>query len=262
MCISGAAGLPRVRSWCDDRGNCMNLLICDDDVTFAEKVRGAAVPFFEANNVPVRCMVCASAEEAQALPGLENCQLVFLDVDLVTASGIDLGRTLKQKNPKVLLVYISAYLEFAPQGYTVSAFRYILKGDIQRMLPVCLEDVYQELFGARRVLEVEFNRETKQVPYDDIFSLESEGRRVLVFGEEPHKLLCVYYGKLSELPEDLFENGFVRIGRSAVVNMKYIQKIAGYKVRMRNGAELSVSRASYAEVRRLYLEWKGRFGDE
>ena len=262
MCISGAAGLPRVRSWCDDRGNCMNLLICDDDVTFAEKVRGAAVPFFEANNVPVRCMVCASAEEAQALPGLENCQLAFLDVDLVTASGIELGRTLKQKNPKVLLVYISAYLEFAPQGYTVSAFRYILKGDIQRMLPVCLEDVYQELFGARRVLEVEFNRETKQVPYDDIFSLESEGRRVLVFGEEPHKLLCVYYGKLSELPEDLFENGFVRIGRSAVVNMKYIQKIAGYKVRMRNGADLSVSRASYAEVRRLYLEWKGRFGDE
>ena len=85
---------------------------------------------------------------------------------------------------------------------------------------------------------------------------------MLVFGEEPHKLLCVYYGKLSELPEDLFENGFVRIGRSAVVNMKYIQKIAGYKVRMRNGAELSVSRASYAEVRRLYLEWKGRFGDE
>ena len=262
MCISGAAGLPRVRSWCDDRGNCMNLLICDDDVTFAEKVRGAAVPFFEANNVPVRCMVCASAEEAQALPALESCQLAFLDVDLVTASGIELGRTLKQKNPKVLLVYISAYLEFAPQGYTVSAFRYILKGDIQRMLPVCLEDVYQELFGARRVLEVEFNRETKQVPYDDIFSLESEGRRVLVFGEEPHKLLCVYYGKLSELPEDLFENGFVRIGRSAVVNMKYIQKIAGYKVRMRNGAELSVSRASYAEVRRLYLEWKGRFGDE
>ena len=172
----------------------MNLLICDDDVTFAEKVRGAAVPFFEANNVPVRCMVCASAEEAQALPGLENCQLAFLDVDLVTASGIELGRTLKQKNPKVLLVYISAYLEFAPQGYTVSAFRYILKGDIQRMLPVCLEDVYQELFGARRVLGVEVNRGTKQVSYDDIFSLGGEGRRGVGVGGGSPKLLGDYFG--------------------------------------------------------------------
>ena len=113
----------------------MNCLICDDDVVFAEKVKSAAVPFFEANYVPVQCMVCASAEEAQALPGLENIQLAFLDVDLVTASGIELGRTLKQKNPRILLVYISAYLEFAPQGYTVSAFRYILKGDIRRMPP-------------------------------------------------------------------------------------------------------------------------------
>ena len=240
----------------------MNCLICDDDVAYAEKVKSAAVPFFEANHVPVQCMVCASAEEAQALPGLENIQLAFLDVDLVTASGIELGRTLKQKNPRILLVYISAYLEFAPQGYTVSAFRYILKGDIRQMLPPCLEDVYQELFGVRRALPVEFNREARQIPYDDIYSLESEGRRVLVMGEEPRKPLCVYYGKLSELPGDLFENGFVRIGRSAVVNMKYISRIAGYKVWMRNGAELSVSRTGYAGVRRLYLEWKGRFGDE
>ena len=170
----------------------MNCLICDDDVAVAEKVKSAAVPFFEANHVPVRCMVCASAEEAQALPGLENIQLAFLDVDLVTASGIELGRTLKQKNPRILLVYISAYLEFAPQGYTVSAFRYILKGDIRRMLPPCLEDVYQELFGVRRALPVEFNREARQIPYDDIYSLESEGRRVLGMGEEARKPLCVY----------------------------------------------------------------------
>ena len=240
----------------------MNCLICDDDVVFAEKVKSAAVPFFEANHVPVQCMVCASAEEAQALPGLENIQLAFLDVDLVTASGIELGRTLKQKNPRILLVYISAYLEFAPQGYTVSAFRYILKGDIRRMLPPCLEDVYQELFGVRRALPVEFNREARQIPYDDIYSLEREGRGGVVLGAEPRKTLCVEYGKLCARAGDLFENGFVRIGRRAVVNMKYISRIGGYEVCVRNGAELSVSRTGYAGVRRLYLEWKGRFGDE
>src|SRR5699024_11544201 len=108
---------------------------------------------FVAKLGPVQCMGCASAEEAQALPGLENIQLAFLDVDLVTASGIELGRTLKQKNPRILLVYISAYQEFAPQGYTVSAFWYILKGDIRRILRTCLEDEYQGLFGVRRALQ-------------------------------------------------------------------------------------------------------------
>lgn len=53
----------------------------------------------------------------------------------------------------------------------------------------------------------------------------------------------------------------MRIGRSAVVNMRYVRRIIGYKVWMDNGVELSVSRTSYAQVRSIYLEWKGRFGD-
>ena len=34
-----------------------------------------------------------------------------------------------------MLVYVSAYLEFALEGYTVNAYRYLLKRDIARTLP-------------------------------------------------------------------------------------------------------------------------------
>ena len=239
----------------------MNILICDDDLVFGEKIQKMAVPFFAAKGVEVQARVCTAAAEAEALPELEKVQLAFLDVDLVTASGIELGRSLKQKNPAIMLVYISAYLEFAIQGYTVSAFRYILKGSLKQTLPVCLEDIYTELFTRQKALVVEVNREIVRVPYDQIYSLESEGRRVQVFGEIPHTPLCTYYGKLSGLPRELFDSGFLRVGRSAVVNMRYIRKILGYKVQMVNGVELSVSRTGYAEIRGAYLEWRGRFGD-
>ena len=71
-----------------------------------------------------------------------------------------------------------------------------------------------------------------------------------------------YYGKLNELPQTLFENGFLRVGRSAVVNMKYIRQISSYMVTLRNGVKLGVSRNGYAEIRSTYLEWKGQFGDD
>ena len=239
----------------------MNLLICDDDPVFGEKIQKIAVPFFASKGVEVQVRVCTSAAEAEAVPELERYQLAFLDVDLVSSSGIALGRTLKQKNPGIMLVYISAYLEFAPQGYTVSAFRYILKEHLRQTLPVCLEEIYDELFIRQKALQVEVHREMVRIPYDKIYSLESEGRRVLVFGEVPHKALCTYYGKLSDLPQELYQSGFLRVGRSAVVNMRYIHKILGYKVQMVNQVELSVSRAGYAEIRGAYLEWRGRFGN-
>ena len=49
-----------------------------------------------------------------------------------------LGRQLKQRCPGLKLVYVSAYLEFALEGYTVNAYRYLLKRDIVHTLPSCL----------------------------------------------------------------------------------------------------------------------------
>ena len=100
------------------------------------------------------------------------------------------------------------------------------------------------------------------LPYDSIYYLESALRKINVYGDVAHQPLCSYYGKLNELPQALFENGFLRVGRSAVVNMKYIRQISSYMVTLRNGVKLGVSRNGYAEIRSTYLEWKGQFGDD
>ena len=160
-------------------------------------------------------------------------------------------------------MYISAYLEFAPEGYTVNAFRYILKRDLDRMLPGCLDAILdRQARRGPRTLTVRQNRTEQELPYDSIYYLESDLRKINVYGDVPHQPVCSYYGKLTELPQTLLENGFLRVGRSYVVNMRYIRHISGYQVVLRNGVELGVSRNGYAAIRSTYLEWKGRFGDE
>ena len=86
--------------------------------------------------------------------GLELYQLAFLDVDMPGANGMVLGRQLKQKCPGLMLVYVSAYLEFALEGYTVNAYRYLLKRDIARTLPKCLDDLLAALTDQRKTLTV------------------------------------------------------------------------------------------------------------
>ena len=77
----------------------------------------------------------------------------------------------------------------------------------------------------------------------------------------PRVTLAEAYGKLTDLPQELLQNGFLQVERSTVVNLQYVQSIRNYKVEMRNGVELSVSRSKYAAVRGAYLEWKGQYGD-
>ena len=94
-----------------------------------------------AREIQVQSTVCTSGEQLLATPELERYQLAFLDVDLKTTDGIALGRKLRQIAPDIMLVYISAYLEFA-RSYTVNAYRYLLKRDIAAQLPSCLEDIF------------------------------------------------------------------------------------------------------------------------
>lgn len=216
----------------------MHILVCDDDAAFAAQMDEYISEWFRAREIQVQSTVCTSGEQLLATPELERYQLAFLDVDLKTTDGIALGRKLRQVAPDIVLVYISAYLEFAPQGYTVNAYRYLLKRDIAAQLPSCLEDIFSGMSDPRKTLEVHHNRTTSEIPLDQIYYLESD------------------------LPAMLYENGFLQVGRSDVVNLQYVRSIRNYKVELRSGVELSVSRQYYTAIRSAWLEWKGQFGDE
>ena len=241
----------------------MHILVCDDDAAFSAKVAEYAATYFEAHEIPVQATVCSDPEQVLAIPDLELYRIAFLDVDMPQVNGIALGGQLRHRNPDICLVYVSAYLAFALDGYKVNAYRYILKRDVAKQLPGCLEDIYASMMQAgTKTLTVHHNRENIRIPLDQIYYLESDLRKINVYGETLHKPLCSYYGKLTDLPASLQEDGFLRVGRSFVVNMRYIRQISNYKVMLQNGVELGVSRNGYAAIRGAYLEWKGQFGDE
>ena len=61
-------------------------------------------------------------------------------------NGLALAKELHRKYPGIILVFVTAFIEYAPEGYTVSAFRYILKQELDLTLAPVLEDVHQKLY--------------------------------------------------------------------------------------------------------------------
>ncbi len=147
----------------------MHILVCDDDAAFSAKVAEYAATYFEAHEIPVQATVCSDPEQVLAIPDLELYRIAFLDVDMPQVNGIALGGQLRHRNPDICLVYVSAYLAFALDGYKVNAYRYILKRDVAKQLPSCLEDIYASMMQAgTKTLTVHHNRENIRIPLDQI----------------------------------------------------------------------------------------------
>ena len=174
----------------------MHILVCDDDAAFSAKVAEYAATYFEAHEIPVQATVCSDPEQVLAIPDLELYRIAFLDVDMPQVNGIALGGQLRHRNPDICLVYVSAYLAFALDGYKVNAYRYILKRDVAKQLPSCLEDIYASMMQAgTKTLTVHHNRETIRIPLDQIYYLESEGRVI----EECIAEVCYTMGKVTRI---------------------------------------------------------------
>src|SRR4029078_13553514 len=68
--------------------------------------------------------ICADALEAQSILTRQNIQLLFLDINLPKLSGINFINTLIHPP---LVIFTTAYPEFAVEGFELNAVDYLLK---------------------------------------------------------------------------------------------------------------------------------------
>lgn len=115
------------------------------------------------------------------------------------------------------------------------------------------EDIPKEKVGESSILEFSFVEGRTSLRAEDIIYIETSRHKNFFY---TNTQVYSIYKKLSELEEELKDYGFVRIHLSFIVNMRYIDKISSYVLRLTNGKEISVPKSRYAEVKRKYAMYK------
>lgn len=88
---------------------------------------------------------------------------------------------------------------------------------------------------------------------DDIIYIETNKHRNFFHTQ---KGLYRIYRKLGDIEEDLAGMDFVRIHQSFLVNMRYVDRISSYVMRLTTGEELSVPKSRYQQVKKEYSRYQ------
>ena len=232
----------------------LRILICDDEESFTNRLRGA----LRAELPETKAAICAySAMEEIPEEILAGCDLAFLDVDFAGKqyTGLDIAARVRGLCPKAVIIFVTNYIEYAPRGYEVGAFRYLLKSELERKLGQYLQQALAQLESDRQVLTIRAEGEPVSIPLHQIRYLEANQHTVLVHttGRD-----YITYATLAELEERLETKGFLRIHKSYLVNMAHLSKYQSQEAVLSDGTVLRVSARSYAAQKQKYLLWKGR----
>ena len=117
----------------------VKLLICDDDVTEIEKLKGLIRIYSEKSGVRFQMVCCSAREEIlREIQRNERYEILFLDIYLEELNGVDLARLVRTHNAKIKLVFISTSPLHALEAFGVNASQYLVK-------PVSYADLSQTL---------------------------------------------------------------------------------------------------------------------
>ena len=100
--------------------------VCDDEADMRERIASMASGLASNLGIAAHIEVFASAE-ALLFGDAHLLDVVFLDVQMPHASGIDAARELRAVNPNAIIVLVTGYEEYAAEGYSVDARRFLLK---------------------------------------------------------------------------------------------------------------------------------------
>ena len=235
--------------------NRIKVILCDDDPVFLKALLSEVERTFAKLNMMAEISAFNSPIDiSQKL--LTTCDMAFLDIDFESEdqNGIDIARMLRQVNGHALIFFVTNYIDYAPAGYEVQAFRYILKRDMGEVLERYILQAMESMAEGQEYLRLRDKEQTVDLPLEQISYLEVLDHYVSIHTGSENYIL---HATLSGMESEMEAHGFLRIHKSYLVNMAHIRKFRSRECLLLDGTALAVSEKNYSQQKQKYLLWKG-----
>ena len=204
---------------------------------------------------------CQSALEARAFLENDTVEAIFCDINMPDLNGMDFVKSL---TVPPLIVFTTAYSEYAVEGFRVNAVDYLLKPfglqEFQRAAQRLQERIEStpvvvdsNPVPQAETLFLKTDYRIVNVNIPDIRYIESMSEYVKVWLDSQPKPIITLLS-MKKMEENL-PNYFMRIHRSYIINLKKIQEVNKNRVIMDENTYLPIGDL-YKEAFQQYLNTK------
>ena len=195
--------------------------------------------------------------------------VVFLDIQMPKLNGFDVVELLADEAPQI--IFVTAFDEYAIKAFDANALDYLLKPVNPDRLKIAIKrledkisieakpdfknavkEFVQKNLPLQRIL-IKENTKVHVIPVNEIIYIEAQDDYVLIQTLDKSYLKNE---RLANLEAELDPQVFIRIHRSFLVNIDYINRIESYSkdsklVKLKTGFEIPVSRSGYGKLKQI-----------
>lgn len=231
----------------------MNILIIDDELLARNELS------FLLSQCKEACEIWEgeSVEDAFKIIREGQPDLLFLDIQLIGESGLTLAEKLNKVPNPPLIIFATAYDDYAVKAFELNALDYVLKPFEFKRVEQAVKKAYSQYSLRQKKsvhgtslegltsLPVQINECIYLLKFDEIQFLEVQGKQTTIHLD---KQSYTTSESLSTLAEKLVPHYFLRVHRSYIINQHKIKEVQPWfnqtiLLTMNNGEKVPVSRS-------------------
>ena len=191
--------------------------ICDNEMQYIAQIKKVCDEYAKENGQKFQYETFHSGE--QVLNYDDKIAILFLDIQMDGIDGIQAMHTLLKKNNVWKIVFVTNYEGRMIETFGLKTLGFVKKSpdmsDVKKWLSIAVEEL-------KRVKTVEVIRGNRkiQIRTEDIYYMQSDINNVSVYTRDE-----IFYalGNIKKWEKSLKEFDFIRVHKSYIVNLEYIE---------------------------------------
>lgn len=231
----------------------INIGIVDNEQWAVDNLYGLVKSYFEKENVEHKIHGYLSGIEM--LKCTDILDIVFLDIEMPDADGIEIGRRLNEMSPSCTIVMATISKERFKEAFRINAFRYITKPFEREEVWEAVDSYIKKKVGIHTI-DVYNDRKLYKIQEKDICYIKAYDGYTLIYSVKGK-----YRSELSltDFQEKIDQKIFFRISRSYLVNLLKIDKYCDDKIYIGEEA-LKISRRNKKGFRVQVIKIDAEYG--
>ena len=125
----------------------INIAICDDEQKYLIRMQELIQSIMQKQQIEeYELALFSSAKELkEKIAEGKEYQVIFLDINMPQMSGLELAQEIREYDKDVILLFMTAFLDYAIEGYRLNVLRFLLKDMLEQLLPECMDAVLRKL---------------------------------------------------------------------------------------------------------------------
>lgn len=153
----------------------------------------------------------------------ELYDIIYFDVEMPMIDGMTAAKRIRKRDPEVLIVFVTNFVQYAIEGYSVNAIDFLLKPLTYFVFSEHFKKILPKIKTTdEKALVIKSTQGIRKINFSDIYYIESDAHYIDIYTKQ-EKITA--RESLKNMEQNLQEGNFNRCNNCYIINLAHVQEV-------------------------------------